>query len=163
MKNSLISCRLLLPGLLLIAACGQDSLESTPVSEAPQIESAAAPALTRSPSAEGARVFFITPSDRSTVSSPVRLEFGLQGMELAPSGPDHPNSGHHHIIIDRGLPDLSLPVPKDAQRVHFGDGRSETELDLAPGPHTLQLLLADHLHIPHDPPLYSEQISITVE
>ena len=163
MKNFLTSCRPLLPGLLLIAACGQDSVESTPVTEEPQSESAAPSTLTRSPSAEGASVFFITPSDRSTVSSPVLLEFGLQGMELAASGTDRPNSGHHHIIIDSDLPDLSLPVPKDAQRVHFGDGRSESEMDLAPGPHTLQLLLADHLHIPHDPPLYSEQISITVE
>ncbi len=91
------------------------------------------------------------------------MEFGLDGMDLVPAGTDRPNSGHHHIVIDHELPDMSLPVPKDAQRVHFGDGRSKTELELAPGPHTLQLLLADHLHIPHDPPLYSEQISITVE
>ncbi len=163
MKNFLTSCRLLLPGLLLIAACGQGSVESTPVSEVPQSESAAPPTLTRSPSAEGAQVFFITPSDGDNVASPVQVEFGLKGMDLVPAGTDRPNSGHHHVIIDRDLPDLSLPVPKDDQRVHFGDGRSETELDLAPGPHTLQLLLADHLHIPHDPPLYSERISITVE
>jgi hypothetical protein len=84
-------------------------------------------------------------------------------MDLAPSGTDRPNSGHHHIIVDHELPDLSLPVPKDAQRIHYGDGRSETELDLGPGQHTLQLLFADHLHIPHDPPLISERISITVE
>ena len=77
MKNFLTACRLLLPGLLLIAACGQDSVESTPVSEVPQSESAAPPTLTRSPSAEGAQVFFITPSDGDNVASPVQVEFGL--------------------------------------------------------------------------------------
>ncbi len=134
-----------------------------PAAEKPRAESAVPGAMTRTPSAEGARVFFITPSDGDVVASPVQLEFGLVGMELAPSGDDRPNSGHHHIIIDRELPTVSLPVPADAQHVHFGDGRSKTELDLPPGQHTLQLLFADHLHIPHDPPLYSEQIRITVE
>ena len=163
MKNFLTSFRLLLPGLLLIAACGQDSVDSTPVSEEPQAEPET-PSLTgRTPSADSAQVFFITPSDGDIVASPVQIDFGLDGMELVPAGTHRPNSGHHHIIIDHALPDMNLPVPKDAQRVHFGDGRSKTELELAPGPHTLQLLLADHLHIPHDPPLYSEQISITVE
>ena len=94
-----------------------------PTAEEPQAESAAPGAITRTPSAEGARVFFITPSDGDVVASPVQLEFGLGGMELAPSGDDRPNSGHHHIIIDRELPTLSLPVPADAQLVHFGDGR----------------------------------------
>jgi hypothetical protein len=119
--------------------------------------------MARTPSAGDARVFFITPSDGATVSSPVQLEFGLDGMALAPAGNDAPNSGHHHIIIDHELPDLSLPVPADANHVHFGDARSRTELDMAPGQHTLQLLLADHMHIPHDPPIISERISITVE
>ena len=163
MKNSFISWQAFLPGLLLFVACGQDIAETTPIAEEPQAESAAPGAVTRTPSALSARVFFITPSDSDTVSSPVRLEFGLSGMELAPSGTDRPDSGHHHIIIDHDLPMLSMPVPADAQHVHFGDGRSKTELDLAPGQHTLQLLFADHLHIPHEPPLFSERISITVE
>ena len=152
-----------LPAILLLTGCSQEHAETGPATEEFQAQAVAPAALTRTPSAEGARVFFITPSDGDTVSSPVQLEFGISGMELAPSGDDSPNSGHHHIIIDHDLPNLSLPVPKDAQRVHFGDARSSTELDLAPGQHTLQLLFADHLHIPHDPPLISERISITVE
>lgn len=153
----------ILPSLLLFIGCGQETTETTTTTEQPQAQPPPPAGLTRTPSAEGARVFFITPSDGDTVSSPVQLEFGLSGMELAPSGTDRPNSGHHHVIIDHDLPILSLPVPADAQRVHYGDGSSETELDLAPGQHTLQLLLADHLHIPHIPPLFSERISITVE
>ncbi len=157
------SWRAVLPSLLLLTACSEDGAETVPATGEPQAEFATPPAMTRTPSATGARVFFITPSDGDTVSGPVQLEFGLSGMELAPSGTVLPDSGHHHIIIDNDLPILSLPVPADAQHVHFGDGRSETDLDLDPGQHTLQLLFADHLHIPHEPPLFSEQIRITVE
>ncbi len=156
MKQSIMPWQAILPTILLITACDQQVPETTTRPTAPAV-------MARTASVEGARVFFIMPSAGDTVSSPVQVEFGLDGMELAPSGDDRPNSGHHHIIVDYELPDLSLPVPSDAQRVHFGDGRSRTELDLAPGQHTLQLLFADHLHIPHQPPLFSEQISITVE
>ena len=156
MKQPFRTWQAVLPSLFVLTACNQEVPETT-------AEPAAAAVITRSSSAEGARVYFITPADGETVSSPVRLEFGLSGMELAPAGSDRPNSGHHHIIIDHELPDLSLPVPADTQRVHFGDARSETALTLAPGQHTLQLLFADHLHIPHEPPLFSERISITVE
>lgn len=121
------------------------------------------PALERTPAADGARVFFITPPDGAVVSSPVRLEFGLEGMAVVRSGDMTSDSGHHHVLIDTALPDLSLPIPADANHVHFGDASTSTELALDPGEHTLQLLLGDHLHIPHDPPVASERISIVVE
>ena len=73
------------------------------------------------------------------------------------------HSGHHHLLIDTDLPDPGLPIPKDDNHVHFGDGSTETEITLEPGEHTLQLMLGDHLHIPHDPPVTSEQITISVE
>jgi hypothetical protein len=84
-------------------------------------------------------------------------------MMVVPAGDSTANSGHHHVLVDTDLPDMSLPVPKDERHVHFGDGSSATELELAPGEHTLQLLFADFLHIPHEPPVYSERITITVE
>jgi len=89
--------------------------------------------------------------------------FGIEGMQVVPAGENAPHSGHHHLLIDTGLPDLGLPIPKDAQHVHFGDGRTETQITLEPGQHTLQMLLGDHLHIPHDPPLVSDPITILVE
>lgn len=168
MTRSFIPWPALVPALLLFAACGQEGGETTPSAEAPH-EKPMGPAcggpavMTRTPSPAGAQVFFIMPADGDVISGPVRLEFGLSGMEVAPSGDDRPDSGHHHIIIDSELPVLSLPIPADDHHIHFGDGRTKAELTLAPGQHTLQLLLGDHLHIPHDSPLFSEQIRITVE
>lgn len=151
-----ISC---LAVVLLTACSGR---EQEPASTSPAAATKP-PELQRTPSAPDARVFFISPSDGSTHQSPVSVEFGMDGMAVVPAGDATPASGHHHILIDTDLPALNLPIPNDERHVHFGDGSSATELDLAPGQHTLQLLFADHLHIPHEPPVYSERITITVE
>lgn len=113
--------------------------------------------------AEDARLEIISPADGDTVSSPVTVKFGLAGMGVAPAGIDAKNTGHHHLIIDSPLPDLQFAVPKDAKHRHFGGGQTQVELELEPGEHTLQLLLADWRHIPHDPPIISRQITITVK
>lgn len=164
MNSSSISLLAVLPSLLLVSACGEKEAAPTAGTNKPLGAACMGPAgIPRTPSPVGAQVFFITPASGDIVASPVELEFGLSGMEVAPSGDDRPNSGHHHIIVDSELPLLGLPIPKDDLNVHFGDGRTKTALTLAPGEHTLQLLLGDYLHIPHDPPLFSEQIRITVE
>ena len=109
-------------------------------------------------------LYFITPTDGATVSSPVTVRFGLKGMGVAPAGVNKPNTGHHHLLIDLDkLPPLDQPVPKDEHHRHFGGGQTETTIELAPGKHTLQLLLGDQNHVPHDPPLVSEKITITVK
>jgi hypothetical protein len=120
-------------------------------------------ALARTASAEGAEVFFITPADGATVANPISIEFGITGMDIVKAGDDQPNSGHHHLLIDADLPDLGLPIPADEHHVHFGDGSTSTQISLPPGEHKLQMLLGDHLHIPHNPPLTSAEITITVE
>lgn len=147
--------------ITLVAACGQDAPEPAAVEAAP--EEPAAATLPRTDSVSGARVFFISPSDGDTVTNPIKVVFGIEGMTVVAAGDDTPHSGHHHLLIDTGLPELGLPIPSDAQHVHFGDGRTETEITLEPGEHTLQMLLGDHLHIPHDPPLISSKIIIQVE
>lgn len=123
----------------------------------------AADGMPRSDRPEDARVYFITPSDGDETTSPVVVRFGLGGMGVAPAGVDKEDTGHHHLVIDAELPPSNLPIPKDEHYRHFGNGQTETSLDLAPGKHTLQLVLGDHLHIPHDPPVVSERITITVE
>ena len=152
----------LLLAFVLVGGCDLDSTQEESVAASNVTDEAdAAPARSASP--EGAAVRFITPHDGATVSSPVRVEFEVTGMDLVPAGNNQANSGHHHLVIDTGLPDMNLPVPADDRHVHFGDGSSSTELTLPPGEHTLQLLFADYLHIPHEAPVYSEQITITVE
>lgn len=158
-------CLALLALASLLAACTGDQSappETAAVPEAAPVEQAAA-GLPRTASPDGARVFFISPSNGETVRNPVQVVFGIEGMTVVPAGDDMPHSGHHHLLIDTDLPDPGLPIPKDDRHVHFGDGSTETEITLEPGEHTLQLLLGDHLHIPHDPPVTSEPITIMVE
>lgn len=119
--------------------------------------------LPRSESPEGATVYFIEPVDGATVSSPVKVVFGLKGMGVAPAGIEKAKTGHHHLLIDVETIDMNLPIGKDDQHRHFGGGQTESSIELSTGEHTLQLLMADHLHIPHNPPVISEKITITVE
>ena len=127
------------------------------------IGAAMAADLPRSPAPKDAELYFISPQDGATVKSPVTVRFGLRGMGVAPAGVAIENTGHHHLLIDAELPPQNLPVPADANHVHFGKGQTEASVTLAPGRHRLQLLLGDHLHIPHDPPVASKSITITVE
>lgn len=110
-----------------------------------------------------AELYFISPKDGDTVNSPVTVRFGLAGMGVAPAGTQKEGTGHHHLILDAELPDLAQPVPSNDHYRHFGGGQTETTLELEPGEHTLQLLLGDALHVPHDPPVMSKRITITVE
>lgn len=119
--------------------------------------------LPRSASPDGAEVYFIAPKDGAVVSNPVHVVFGLKGMGVAPAGTEKTHTGHHHLLIDVENIAFDLPIGKDDHRRHFGGGQTETSVELPAGEHTLQLLLADHLHIPHQPPVMSEKITITVE
>lgn len=109
------------------------------------------------------RAYIVSPEDGAVVSSPVTVVFGLSGFGVAPAGVPREGVGHHHLIIDAPLPDLSKPIPADENHRHFGGGQTEAVVELAPGRHTLQLLLGDYAHVPHDPPIYSEPITITVK
>lgn len=123
---------------------------------------AAAADLPRSAAPEGARVYFIAPLDGEILDSPVTVRFGLVGMGIAPAGVQMQDTGHHHLLIDTGLPPLDAPMPADAHHLHFGKGQTEATIELAAGRHQLQLLLGDYLHVSHDPPIVSGRITITV-
>jgi|SRR5688500_3655435 hypothetical protein len=119
--------------------------------------------LPRTPAPKDAVLYIISPADGETVKSPVTVRFGLRGMGIAPAGIAMENTGHHHLLVDADPPPYDLPIPADTNHVHFGKGQTEATVTLAPGRHRLRLLLADHLHIPHDPPVVSKPITITVQ
>jgi hypothetical protein len=122
------------------------------------------------PSAEGASVYIVNIEDGATVQSPVKVVFGLSGMGVAPAGTEADNTGHHHLLLNReafgeGADDADMTesgIYGDENHIHFGKGQTETSLDLEPGTHTLQLVLGDLYHVPHNPPVMSTQITITV-
>ena len=121
---------------------------------------AAAPAETAAP--PGAVVYFINVKDGDTVTSPFKVQFGLSGMGVAPAGVEKPNTGHHHLLIDTDMVSFDRPIPSDYNHIHLGNGQTELVLTLPRGKHTLQLLLGDHAHLAHEPPVMSKKITIYV-
>ena len=119
----------------------------------------------RSPSPAGAEVYFIAPQNGAKLHGPVTVKFGLKGMGVAPAGVKFDNTGHHHLLIDtdEASLDLNAPLPATDKIVHFGKGQTETQVTLAPGKHTLELLFADYTHTPFEPVVHSKKITITVE
>jgi len=151
MRNTLIV------GLLVATV-----LAGVVVAQAPQA-TAPAPA-TRTKAPEAARVYFISPKDGDTVAQKFTVQFGLKGMGIAPVGVNQPNTGHHHLLVDLAqMPNMSMPLPANDNIRHFGGGQTEVDLTLPPGKHTLQLVLGDYLHTPHEKPVTSEKITITVK
>ena len=114
------------------------------------------------PSPQGAAVHFVGLNDGAKLPTRVTIRFGLRDMGVAPAGLERANSGHHHLLIDTELPPLDKPIPNDFNHLHFGAGQTEAEVTLKPGAHTLQLLLGDKDHIPHNPPIMSPRIRVLV-
>ncbi len=141
--------RILLSIIIVIwCLCGLVHAEQSLISSAP----------------EGAKVYFIEPKDGAILPTTFKVKFGLSGMGVAPAGVDKENTGHHHILINLDeLPDMTKPLPATEQIKHFGGGQTETTLTLEPGAHTLQLLMGNHVHIPHDSPVMSEKITVTIK
>jgi len=115
------------------------------------------------PSAPGASIGFANLEDGDTVPPGYTVRFSISGMGVAPAGSNIPNTGHFHLLIDLdALPPLDQPLPANEHIVHFGKGQTETTLDLPEGAHRLQLMLADYAHVPHDPPVMSDVITIQI-
>jgi len=118
----------------------------------------------QSKSSPDTSLYFIAPVNGATVSTTFKVKFGLSGMGVAPAGMYKENTGHHHLLIDTdALPDLTQPLAGSDTLKHFGGGQTETEITLSPGTHTLQLVLGNYIHVPHDKPVLSEKITITVK
>lgn len=117
----------------------------------------------RTPAPEGAVAYFIWPSDGAVIKGGrLWVRMGLRNMGVAPRSVELRDVGHHHLLIDTPLPPFDEPIPSDRNHLHFGAGETEARIELPRGKHTLQMLMGDHDHIPHDPPVYSQKITITV-
>ena len=128
------------------------------------VATVASVAAERTPAPAGAEVYIVSPKDGAKVKGPVTVVFGLKGMGVAPAGIKFDNTGHHHLLIDSDPPaDLSQPLAANEKSVHFGKGQTETTVTLPPGKHTLQLVLGDSLHVPHEPAVISKKITIVVQ
>jgi hypothetical protein len=154
--------------LVLLVACSKAPETQAPAAAADHAEHpaeapAAAASLPRTPAPAGAKVFIVSPKDGETVTSPVKVVFGIEGMGLAPAGEKNDTAGHHHLLVDTDLADATVPIPADATHIHFGKAQTEASVELAAGKHTLQLVLGDYLHIPFDPVIASDKITVEVK
>ncbi|MCY4232459.1 MAG: DUF4399 domain-containing protein [Bacteroidetes bacterium] len=149
--------------LIFLVSCQRASDISTTVEDTPQSD--VEQTMVRSTAPNNAMAYIIEPEDGAVIpSGTVTVKFGLSGMGVAPAGIDFPNSGHHHLLVNAmDLPAMDMPIPTDSSHLHFGLGQTETSLELSSGSYTLQLVLGDFAHIPHDPPVVSDPVIITVE
>ncbi|MCU7855447.1 MAG: DUF4399 domain-containing protein [Candidatus Thiodiazotropha sp. (ex Lucinoma borealis)] len=116
------------------------------------------------PAPEGVKLYIISLANGDQIEGPVTVRFGLQGMGVAPAGVERDKTGHHHLLIDvKEMPAMNRPLPSDDSHRHFGGGQTEVTLDLSKGSHALQLILGDKDHVPFDPPILSEKITIMVK
>ncbi|HLZ67049.1 MAG TPA: DUF4399 domain-containing protein [Aliidongia sp.] len=149
---------------LAIIALPAASLAQTEQHDHKAVAAAGTTAEGRTPAPPDAYVYIGWPNDGETLHTRhVKVWFGTRNFGVAPAGVDKPNTGHHHLLIDAPLPPLDQEIPNDKNHLHFGAGQTETTIDLPPGTHTLQLLMGDANHIPHNPPLMSKKITIHVE
>jgi hypothetical protein len=126
------------------------------------VPAAGAASQARVAAPKGAEVYFHYPLDGIRVPQRFTVQIGLRGMGVAPAGVVKALTGHHHLLIDMDKVDVNQPIPSDYNHIHLGNGQTEVVVTLPPGTHTLQLLMGDHVHIPHEPPVMSKKITIYV-
>ena len=163
-KKWLLRAAIPLAGLVAGPALAQAPAQTTPAQTAPPAADAHEAAAARTPAPAGAYDYIGWPQDGTVVrSTRFKVWFGARNVGVAPAGVKVANTGHHHLLIDAPLPDdMTVAIPNDRNHLHFGAGQTETMLELPPGKHTLQLLMGDAAHVPHDPPVYSSKITITI-
>ncbi|HET6607777.1 MAG TPA: DUF4399 domain-containing protein [Rhodopila sp.] len=148
----------ILTGVPSAGAWSQTNPPSNPSSSQP-----ADSGFKRTPAPAEAYCYIGWPNNGEVIhSTHFKVWFGVRYFGVAPAGTNKPNTGHHHLLIDTDLPPLDQPIPNDKNHLHFGLGQTEAYIDLPPGTHTLQLLMGDGDHIPHDPPVMSKKITIYV-
>ena len=103
-------------------------------------------------------VFFKNVKDGDVLSSPINLEFGVEGFELAPSGSVGERFGHHHLLVNRNSIMEGVVIPSDVNHIHFGSGETRGTIELEPGSSLLTLQFADGT-----PRRFGEKMSASVK
>ena len=147
-----ISKQLVLPVLVMVAGFGVF---------------ASAQAKKPAMKAAKAKVFFVEPKNGAMVSSPVHMKFGSEGIEIAAVPPGdvtttRPGMAHYHVGVGVNCLAAGKTIVKGTPSwVHFGDGKSEIDMQLTPGRHKLALQLGDDLH--NTMPGACQMIKVTVK
>jgi len=151
----------------LVTACGEAPQESSEDTEVKSMvddhdhgSEMSGPAMPAVP--EGSRIYFANLKDGATISSPVYIEFGAEGIAVEPAGEIKEGFGHHHILINEGFTPMGEAVPADETHIHYGGGQTGDTLDLPTGEHMLTLQFADGIHRSYGEAL-SASITVTVE
>ena len=149
--------------LIVLAAFAASPTSAVAQAPAAAQASAADGSVSRSPAPKDAYVYIGWPLDGATVpAGRIKVWFGTRNFGVAPAGVARANTGHHHILVNTPVPPAGEPIPNDRNHLHYGLGQTETVIELPPGRHTLQLVMGDADHVPHDPPVVSKKITIQV-
>jgi hypothetical protein len=153
-----VRTQLALPVLILVAGLGFVA----------NAQERAKPAA-KKPAAKKARVFFMEPKNGATVTSPLHMKFGAEGIQIAAVPPGditkaqvRPGIAHYHVGIDQSCLAPGKTIVKGTPSwVHFGDGKDVFDTQLTPGKHKLALQLGDDLH--DTLPGTCQEITVTVK
>src|SRR6185503_12497613 len=89
-----------------------------------------------------ARIFFVSLKDGQTVTSPLKVDMGVEGLKVdTANGQLKPASGHHHILVDIDsiATGTIVPATDSVHHYHFGKAQTSGEIKLTPGKHTIVL------------------------
>jgi hypothetical protein len=109
--------------------------------------------------AGGPSVSIAAPEDGATVESPFSVSMEADGFTIEPAGDVRQGAGHFHLMVDASCVPRGQTIPEDGNHLHFGDGSTQTELDLPPGEHTLCLQAGDGGHAALE---LTDEITVTV-
>ena len=92
------------------------------------------------------RVFFTNLENGDTVINPVYVEFGVEGMEVRPSGEIIEGTGHHHLLIGNAFLAKGEVIPADSVNIHYGSGQTSDTVILPMGVVRLGMQFANGIH-----------------
>jgi hypothetical protein len=92
----------------------------------------------------------------------VTVNVTVQGVTLvAANGDTSGKTGHLHLFLDRDPTPAGQPIPQGDPSIFHTANPTIQVSDLAPGEHTIWVVLGDGNHVPFDPPV-EDKLTLTV-